>query len=207
MLWGFHPVHPGHSDPGDLVGLTQFYPGESVAADLRDDQRLGEEAEPEPELAPAVTEENAPASLPYPDEWTGPGEMEEQKPMDETMLFYTYEEQAEPSGEEMPQWVAVLGAMSEPEAAEPQPLPPDTEESEPGAAQPIPADTQEAEVQEQQPIASDMGEQGVATPESEAETATVKIQRSGAAGRKRAKPDKSSAEGQADATKDPPETL
>ena len=169
-----------------------------------------QEAVEEVEPAPAVTEENAPASVPYPDDWVMQGETFEQKPMDDTMLFYTYEdqgEQAEPSGEEMPEWVAVLGTMSEPEAAQPQPFPPDTAESEPVEAQPASPDTQEEEAQEQQPASLDGVQQTAATPESEAETATVKIQRSGLAGRKRARPDKSSAEGQANATKEAPETL
>lgn len=167
------------------------------------------EAEAEAEPAPAVTEENALAAVPFPeDEWARHGEAVEQKPMDEAMLFYTYEEQvvqAEPSGEEVPQWVAALGAMNEPEAQEPQSLSPDTGETE--EDQSSSTDTQEVEAPEAQPVPLDSGEQAGSTPESESETATVKFQRPGAAGRKRMRPGKGSAGGQTDATKDAPDTL
>jgi len=150
----------------------------------------------EPEAAPAVTEENAQAAIPFADdEWAMQGEAVEQKPMDETMLFYTYEEpdgQPELTGEEVTQRVAVNGITGEAEQEMPEPPP---------------LDTGEAEQQEPEPIRFESGEQVVPTPESEPETATVKIQRQGAVGRKRTKSSKGSAEGQVDATKDAPETL
>src|SRR5579859_2004275 len=150
----------------------------------------------EPEPAPAVTEENAQAAIPFADdEWAMQGEAVEQKPMDETMLFYIYEEpeeQPELTGEEVTQRVAVNGITGETEQEMPEPPP---------------LDAGEAEQQEPEPIRFESGEQVVPTPESEPETATVKIQRQGAAGRKRTKSGKGSAEGQVDATKDAPETL
>lgn len=137
--------------------------------------------ESEPEPARAVAEENAPAALPFPDDdWAMQGEAVEQKPMDETMLFYTYEEsdeQPELTGDEVTQRVAVHGIKSEAEQHEPE------------------------------PIRLDSGEQVIITPESEPDVATLKVQRPGAGERKRTRSSKGSAEGQVDATKDAPETL
>ena len=198
-----------------------------------------EAAEPEP--ARTVTEENAQAATPIADdEWAMRGEVVEQKPMDETMLFYTFEEpdeQPELTGEEVTQRVAVHGIKSaeeqqvpepppsdtdeaeqqvpepislnseEAEQYEPEPLPVDAGETEQPTSEPISLDNGEAEQHEPEPIRLHSGEQSVITPESEPETATVKFQRPGTAGRKRTRSTRGSAESQVDATKDAPETL
>ncbi len=181
-----------------------------------------EEAEP----PPSITEEYAPAAIPFTDdEWARQEEAAEQKPMDDTMMFYAYEEpdeQPELTGEEVTQRVAVMGVKRETESQEPEPIRMDTDEAEPQTPEPIHLDTGEAEQQEPQPIPLDTGETGqrepepirlaageqvVITPESEPETATVKFQRPGATGRKRSRSSKGSAESQVDATNDGPETL
>jgi hypothetical protein len=179
-----------------------------------------EEVEPEP--APqAVTEENAQAAIPSTDdEWAMQGQAveQEQKPMDETMLFYTYEEpegegQPELTGEEETQRVAVLGIRYESEQQVPEPIHLDTgevEQQEQREPQPILLNIGEAEQPAPEPVHLDAGEQVVIpadTPESEAETATVKIQKSGLSGRKRSRSGRGNTESQVDATKDAPDTL
>ncbi len=135
--------------------------------------------EPEPETARSVAEENAPAATPFADsddEGARQGEAAEQKPTDDTMLFYTYEEpdeQPELTGEEVTQRVAVHGIKSQAEqqAAELppldsgeveqpmlEPLPSDISEVEQQAPESLPLDTSEAEQQAPEPLPSGTGE-------------------------------------------------
>lgn len=167
-----------------------------------------EEQEAEP--TPAVTEENPPEAISFTGEWAAQEEAEEQKPMDETLMFYTYEEpgeQPELTGEEVTERVAIIGAAREAEQHEPEPIQVDTGEMGQQEPEPIQVDTGETEQQEPEPIRLDTGEQVGIAPESEPEVATIKFQRPGATGRKRTRSSKGNAESQVDATKDAPETL
>ncbi len=130
---------------------------------------------------PAVTEEDAPPVMsPEDDEWAKRGEAMEQGPMDETMLFYAYEE---------------VGG------------PPERSEEE-ATGQVFAEDAKrEAEQQGPEPIRLGREEQTDASPQGESETETVKFQRPGPGGRKRPKSSRGTTEGQENATKDAPETL
>ncbi len=122
-----------------------------------------------------ATEDAPPVVSPIDDEWAKRGETMGQAPMDETVLFYTYEEvggQAEQSDEEATEQVFAGDTKRETdqEGTEPMPL------------------GHEASTE--------------ATPEGD----TMRFQRPGT-GRKRSKASRDKTEGQADATKDAPETL
>ena len=100
--------------------------------------------------------------------------------MDETMLFYAYEEVGGPpqqAGEE-------------------------------GTGQVFAEDTnRDAEQQGPEPIQVESEEQRDVSPDSELNTETVKFQKPDTGGRRRSKTGRNRPEGQRDATKDAPETL
>jgi hypothetical protein len=158
----------------------------------------------EVEPARSATEESTPAAMPFTDdEWASQGGAAEQQPMDETPLFYAYEDggdQPVESDEEETQRVFARDLSQEAEQPEQQPEPD------------LPVyETRETEEQEQvlepEPVLPADEEKADATPESEPETETVKIQRTGTGERKRPKAGRGRTEDQADATKDTSETL
>lgn len=123
----------------------------------------------EPEAARAGTEENAQAAIPFANsEWVMQGESAEQKPMDDTMLFYTYEnpdEQPELTGEEVTQRVAIHGIKSEATQETPEPLPSDTSEAEQQAPELLSSNTGEAVQQAPEPLPLEAGEAEQQAPE------------------------------------------
>jgi threonine dehydrogenase-like Zn-dependent dehydrogenase len=127
----------------------------------------------------SVTEEDASPVMPaMDDEWARQEEAMKQGPMDETVLFYAYEE------------VEVGGP------------PQQSEEEMTGRVF-----AEDAEQQGPKPIHVEREEQRDVSPEGESETETVKFQGPDAGGRKRSKAGRGKTEGRRDATKDAPETL
>jgi hypothetical protein len=138
-------------------------------------------------MYPATDEDAPPEISSMDDEWavrgeaTGEatGETMEQAPMDETMLFYAYEEvggQAERADEQVTEHTFAEDARREAEQEGPEPIHLGHEES------------------------------AEAAPKGEAEGETTKFQKPGTE-RKRPKSGRGRSEGQTDATKDAPETL
>jgi 2-desacetyl-2-hydroxyethyl bacteriochlorophyllide A dehydrogenase len=127
-----------------------------------------------------ATDEDAPAEIfSIDDEWVVQGEATGQAPMDETMLFYAYEEvggQAEQPDEQVTQRMFPEDAKREAKQEGPEPIHLGREES------------------------------AEAAPKGEPESETTKFQKPGTE-RKRPKSSRGRSEGQADATKDAPETL
>jgi hypothetical protein len=129
----------------------------------------------------SVTEEDAlPVASAMEEEWARNEEAMKQEPMDETMLFYAYEEVGGP--------------------------PPQSEEEMAGGVLTENANL-DAEQQGPEPIHLERAEHSNATEEGESETETVKFLRPDTGGRKRSKAGRGRPEGQRDATKDAPETL